>query len=93
MWFIIGLILFFIVLYIHKHTYYKVEYKKEYSKKVSTPIWLIIIALVISFIPILNIFAFFVVLGGFIIDYKAGDACFKPNGVIKKLFDFLNKEV
>lgn len=91
MWFIIGLILFFITLYVHKHTY-TVDYRGNINKTV-TPVWAVILAIVVSMIPIINIILFIVGLVAYIVNYAWGDIYLTPAGVIKKLFDFLNKEV
>lgn len=91
MWYIIGLILFFITLYVHKHTY-TVDYRGNINKTV-TPVWAVILAFIVSMIPIVNIMLFIFGLGIYIINCLTDDICVKSTGITKKLFDFLNKEV
>lgn len=100
MWLIIGVIIFLITVYVHKHTYKYASYDRKTGNyevdkedKFPFPIWLLILIFAISFIPILNIILFIVGLIAYIIELSSEDVYFVPTGVIKKILDFLNKKV
>lgn len=92
MWYIIGLILFFITLYVHKHTYIVDSWDNTIKKKVSTPLWLVILGFIVSLIPILNIVAFVVGVVTYTLIYTR-EVKFKPTGVVENILNFLKKEV
>lgn len=100
MWFIIGLIIFFITYYIHKHTYdyrkynHKTkEYEYDIEDKLPSPLWVILIFFIISMVPILNILFFIVGAIIYFINISKEDVYFKSEGIIKKIFKLLTKEV
>lgn len=98
MWFIIGIIIFLITFYIHKHTY---EYRKfnrtindyEYYDKLPFPIWYLIIMIIFSLTPIINIIFFVIGAGIYLNNIIEEDIYFKPGNIIKRFTNFLNKEV
>lgn len=104
---IVGLILFLITLFVHKHTYkrhYKNEFycKGEYFTKLKTPLWLVLIIFIISCIPYLNIIG--LVVGGYIYlctistsNYGNGKSLYlfraKEDSILDKILKFLNKDI
>lgn len=91
MWFIIGIIIFLITLYVHKHTY-RISYCNK-TVNIPTPMWFIIVTSFVSIIPVVNIIVFIFGLVIYIVAYINEDIQFKATGVMRKLIDFLNKEV
>lgn len=97
MWIIVGIIMFLITLYIHKHTYIRRYYGRiRDEKKCPSPLWAAIIALILLCIPVFGIIVFVVGLISYSI-YLSGametEIYFKPTGVVKKIIDFLKKEI
>lgn len=93
-WFIIGIILFAITLYVHKHTYER-KVVDEYRDRLPCPLWLVILTFILFCTPIVGIILFFIGLVLYLIsslqDYP--DVYFKAEGIIKKIKDLLTKEV
>lgn len=104
---IVGLILFLITLFVHKHTY-KRQYENkfcftgEYFTKLKTPLWLVLIIFIISCIPYLNIIG--LVVGGCIYlcaistsKYGNGKSLYlfrvKEDSILDKILKFLNKDI
>lgn len=93
-WLIIGIILFAITLYVHKHTY-NINVNGEYKDRLPCPLWLVILILSIACIPCAGIIVFLIGLIVYIANYAGSypDVYFKPEGIVKKIIDLLNKEV
>ena len=93
-WFIIGIILFAITLYVHKHTYER-KVVDEYRDRLPCPLWLVILAFILFCIPIVGIILFLIGLVLYLTsslqDYP--DVYFKAEGTVKKIKDLLTKEV
>lgn len=97
MWIVSGIIMFLIALYVHKHTYIKeLQYRDKEDKKCPSPLWAAISALILLCIPVFGIIVFVVGLISYSI-YLSGametEIYFKPTGVVKKIMDFLKKEI
>ena len=93
-WLIIGIILFAITLYVHKHTYKRAWGK--YEDRLPCPLWLVILIFCIAFTPYLGVVAFLIGLVIYILEATEGaypDICFKPKGIVKKVIDLSTKEV
>lgn len=95
---IIGIILFFITLYVHKHTYDDREYyagKYTYNKedRMPLPLWLLIVAFILSIIPIVNIILYAVFLVIYIVGICEKEIYFVPTGIVEKIKNILTKEV
>lgn len=94
MWFIIGIIIFTITLYVHKHTYGE-KIKGVYKDRLPCPLWLVILAFIVACIPGFGIVLF---IAGIVFYLKNSigyysDIHFKPEGIVKKIKDLLTKEV
>ena len=97
MWIIVGIIMFLIALYVHKHTYIKeLQYRDKEDKKCPSPLWAAISTLILLCIPVFGIIVFVIGLISYSI-YLSGametEIYFKPTGVVKKIMDFLKKEI
>lgn len=60
-WLIVSILILTITVWVHKHTYVKGEhnyYKPATFERVPFPMWLLLLLIVVSFIPIVNIFLF-----------------------------------
>ena len=100
-WLIIGIILFTITLYVHKHTYRR-KVGDEYKDRLSCPLWQVILIFSMAILPYLGIAFFFV---GSMVYLAAStghypDIYFKTEGIgkiknilITPLIKLLNKEV
>ena len=93
-WFIIGIIIFTITLYVYKHTY-KRKVVDEYRDRLPCPLWLVISAFIVACVPFLGIILF---LAGIIVYLSSStgsypDIYFKAEGTVKKIKDLLTKEV
>lgn len=93
-WFIIGIILFAVTLYVHKHTY-ESKILNEYRDKLPCPLWLVILFFIIACVPVLGIIAFLVGMIGYIVSSTGNypDIYFKAEGIIKKTKNLLTIEV
>ena len=92
----IGIVLFLITWYVHAHTYdiddcdcYR---RQKVIERVKVPLWVALLAIIVVFIPIVNIVAF--ILGAIAYAISVGD-----NGIVlhiewlNKVIEFLNKKV
>lgn len=96
MWVIAGIIMFLITLYVHKHTYIRRYYGGRRDEKCPSPLWAAIIALILLCIPIFGAILFAVGLISYSIHLSGAmetEIYFKPTGVVKKIIDFLKKEI
>lgn len=97
--FIIGVINTIITYYVHKHTYrtkrrvYGYDFKYVYEDRMHCPLWLLILAFIVSMIPFLGIILFIVGFIGYIINIFCEQIYFKPTGTVKEVFNILSKEV
>ena len=93
-WFIIGIILFAITLYVHKHTYER-KVVDEYRDRLPCPLWLVILAFIVACVPFLGIISFLVGMIGYLLSSTGSypDVYFKAEGIVKKIKDLLTKEV
>ena len=94
-WLLVGLILFFITIYVAKHTYEMIDFSEnEYKQPLK--IWHIILYFIVYMIPLLNVCAFF---SGFIIyiaSIASNNITFKFNSndnLLEKISNWLNKNV
>lgn len=105
---IIGLILFSITLFIHKHTYvkefeiiykgYNVRYICKGSHKIKCPLRFVLLSFILSIIPFINIIWFIVEIISYIVELLDKDPYGTPKYYLKcpifyKIIDFLNKEI
>jgi Na+/glutamate symporter len=58
-WLIVGIILLTITAFVHKHTYEQ-DYVKVIGNKVSAPRYAVIAAIVVTFIPVVNLIVFII---------------------------------
>lgn len=90
-WSLVGVFLFYIFLYVKKHTYY------EYSHtRLTLPIWVILIVFILCFIPRLNIILFSIALITYIYEVNSfvRHISFQTNSkFLKWLGEWLTKEV
>lgn len=97
MWIVSGIIMFLIALYVHKHTYIKeLQYRDKEDKKCPSLLWAAIIALILLCIPIFGAILFAVGLVLYLFHLSGAmetEIYFKPTGVVKKIMDFLKKEI
>lgn len=97
MWIIVGIIMFLITLYIHKHTYIRRYYGRiRDEKKCPSPLWAAIIALILLCIPVFGAILFASGLVLYLFHLSGAmetEIYFKPTGVVKKIMDFLKKEI
>lgn len=93
-WFIIGIILFAITLYVHKHTYER-KVVDKYRDRLPCPLWLVILAFIVACVPFLGITLFLVGMIGYLVSSTGSypDVYFKAEGIVKKIKDLLTKEV
>ena len=93
-WFIIGIILFAITLYVHKHTYGE-KVKGVYKDRLPCPLWLVISAFAVACVPYLGIVLFLIGLVLYLVSSLQSypDIYFKAEGTVKKIKDLLTKEV
>lgn len=93
-WFIIGIILFAITLYVHKHTYGE-RVKGVYKDRLPCPLWLVILAFILFCIPIVGIILFLIGLMFYLTNswQSYPDIYFKAEGIVKKIKDVLAIEV
>lgn len=98
MWIVIGIIIFIISLLVHKSTY---EYRTwnssnlnyKYEDKLKFPLWLLLVFIILSFIPILNLMYFIVGLIIYVLGIFNSEIYFKPYGFLEKIIKLLNKEI
>ena len=90
-WSLVGVFLFYLFLYVKKHTYYE-----DTHTKVTLPIWVILIVFVLSFVPKINIILFAIALIIYLCDVNslARYISFQTNSkFLKWLGEWLTKEV
>ena len=93
-WLLVGLILFFITIYVAKHTY-EIDYSENEYKQ-SLKIWHIILYFIVYMIPLLNVCAFFAVFIIYIANIAGNYITFKFNSndnLLEKISNLLNKNV
>lgn len=92
-WLIVGIILLTITIFVHKNTYEQ-GYSGKVSDKLPTPRWLYIVAIVVAFIPILNVIAFVLGFMRYCIGLGESDIVFHcESRWWKSLMGWLTKEV
>lgn len=93
-WLIIGIILFAMTLYVHKHTYTE-RIKGVYKDKIPCPLWLVILFFIVFCIPIIGAIAFFIGMVFYLANSIGSSQViyFKPEGIVKKIEELLTKEV
>ena len=93
-WLLVGLILFFITIYVAKHTY-EIDYSEnEYKQHLK--IWHIILYFIVYMIPLLNVCAFFACFIIYIANIAGNYITFKFNSndnLLEKISNLLNKNV
>ena len=93
-WFIVGIILAAITLYVHKHSYER-KVGDMYIDRLSCPLWLAILIFAVACIPFVGVILFS--FGVFIYMINLIDPSptmyFNADGIVKKIIDLLNKEV
>jgi uncharacterized membrane protein len=90
-WSLVGVILFYLFLYVKKHTY-----DEDTRTKLTLPIWIILIVSVLCFVPVLNIILFVFALILYICEVNsyARRINFQTNSkFLKWLGEWLTKEV
>ena len=90
-WSLVGVILFYLFLYVKKHTF-----NEGTHTKLTLPIWKILMVFVLCFVPILNIVLFFIVLILYMYEVNSYDRLisFQTNSkFLKWLGEWLTKEV
>lgn len=92
MWIILGIILFIVTFYVHRHTYKYSGYSK-YNGKLPCKVYMIALGIIIFCIPYLNIVAFLVGALIYFVFLFSEDICFIPTGIVKKIKDVLTKQV
>lgn len=100
-WFsIIGIVLFLIILYIVNHTHedrsfdYEDEvYKYEEEDKFHLAIWQYLCIAIGCLVPVVNLIIFFTFTFSYFLALDDNEIYFKSTGIVKKIFDFLSKEV
>lgn len=92
-WLIVGIILLTITIFVHKNTYEQ-GYRGKVGDKLPTPRWLYIVAIVVAFVPILDVIAFALGLIGYCIGLGESDIVFHcESRWWKSLMGWLTKEV
>lgn len=96
-WLVIGIILFLITWYVHAHTYAIDDYYSYYRKhkateKFKAPLWVLLLAIIAVFIPILNLIAFILGVIAYIISVVEKDIEIRIEW-LNKVIEFLNKKV
>ena len=90
-WSLVGVFLFYLFLYVKKHTYCECSHTR-----VTLPIWKILIVFALCFVPIINIVLFVIVLTLYLYEVNSYDRCisFQTNSkFLKWLGEWLTKEV
>lgn len=96
-WLVIGIILFLITWYVHAHTYAIDDYYSYYRKhkvteKFKAPLWVLLLAIIAVFIPILNLIAFTIGAILYIASILEKDIEIRIEW-LNKVIEFLNKKV
>lgn len=96
---LIGIIFIVITIFVHKNTYKDRTYnckenKYEYDKndRLRFPIWLLLL-LFLFLVPYLNIILFIVGIICYFVSITTEDIFFNPPKKLRKLIDFLNKDL
>ena len=90
-WSLVGVFLFYLFLYVKKHTYYK-----DTHTKVTLPIWVILIVFVLSFVPKINIILFVIALIAYLHEVNSFGRYFSfqtNSKLLKWLGEWLTKKV
>lgn len=90
-WSLVGVILFYLFLYVKKHTF-----DEGTHTRLTLPIWMILIVFVLCFVPIFNIslFVFALILYIYEVNSYARRISFQTNSkFLKWLWEWLTKEV
>ena len=100
-WFsIIGIVFFLIILYIITHSYtdrdfdYKegvYEYKEK--DKFRLAMWVYFCICIGCLIPFVNLIMFFIFIFSYFFALEDEEIYFRPTGIVKKIYDFLSREV
>lgn len=96
-WLVIGIILFLITWYVHTHTYtidddYSYYRRQKVTEKFKAPLWVLLLAIIAVFIPILNLLAFTIGLIAYITFIVDDDIEVRIEW-LNKVIEFLNKKV
>lgn len=97
-WLIVGIILLTITIWVHRHTYGVIheygEWVTDLDNPAPFPMWLLLSAVAVSFIPIVNVLLFILGMMGWLINYVENDVRL---GNLPKWFksvqEFLTKQV
>lgn len=97
-WLIVGIILFTITIWVHRHTYGVIrehgEYVADLDDPAPFPMWLLLSVVVASFIPVVNVILFIVGIIEWLISYAEDNVRL---GNLPKWFksvqEFLTKQV
>lgn len=90
-WSLVGVFLFYLFLYVKKHTYYE-----DTHTKVTLPIWVILIVFILCFVPKLNIILFVITLIAYLYEVNSFGRyiSFQTNNkFLKWLGEWLTKKV
>ena len=95
-WLVIGIILFLITWYVHTHTYtiddYSYYRRQKVTEKFKVPLWVLLLAIIAVFIPILNLLAFIIGVILYIAAIVEEDIEIRIEW-LNKVIEFLNKKV
>lgn len=90
-WSLVGVFLFYLFLYVKKHTYYEGTHTK-----VTLPVWVILIVFILCFVPKLNIILFVITLIAYLYEVNSFGRyiSFQTNNkFLKWLGEWLTKKV
>ena len=95
-WLVIGIALFLITWYVHTHTYTIEDFsyysQKKVVEKVQVPLWVLLLAIIAMFIPILNLLAFIIGVIVYIVFIVEEEIEVRIEW-LNKVIGFLNKKV
>lgn len=76
-WLMVSAIILTITIWVHRHTYGVIDVHDEYVADLDNPapfpMWLLLSAVVVSFIPIINVLLFLMGIIGWLISYSEDD--------------------
>lgn len=93
---ICSILLFSLTFFVHKHTYYKEDKwdKRVKGVRVKTPLWGVLLALVIAFIPIVQLVAFAVGLFFYLMGLATDEIYFHwDNKTFNKIIKLLSMDI